>query len=66
MYSNRKLPLPYFFLIPTFSVTKLKSIIIKTFKKLQEIDYKIIALVTDMGGNFMLTAKALEITEDKS
>lgn len=64
MCNNWKLPLAYFFLNSTFSATKLKSIIIETIKKLQEIDYKVIALVTDMGENFMLTAKALGITED--
>lgn len=64
MCNNWKQPLAYFFLNSTFLANKLKPIIIQTIEKLQEIDYKVIAFVTDMGGNFMITAKALGVTEN--
>lgn len=63
MCNNWKQPLAYFLLHSTFPATKLTSVIIQSIKKLQEIDCKIIAFVTDMGGNFMQMAKALGVTE---
>jgi hypothetical protein len=64
MCNNWKQPLAYFFLHSTFPAIKLKPIIIKTIEKLQNINYKIIAFVIDMGGNFIVTANALGVTEN--
>ncbi|XP_077282118.1 uncharacterized protein LOC143908359 isoform X1 [Temnothorax americanus] len=62
--NNWKQPLAYFFLHSSFSARKLTTIIPQAITKLQNAGFIVVAFVSDMGGNFKLTAKYLGVTEN--
>ncbi|EZA62951.1 THAP domain-containing protein, partial [Ooceraea biroi] len=63
MCRSWKQPLGYYFLHSTFPADQLKLIITEAISKLQGIGLKVVALITDMGSNFIQTAKLLKVTE---
>lgn len=62
MCKSWKQPVGYYFLHSTFPADQLKNVITEAINKLQRIGLKVIALVTDMGSNFTLMAKLLNVT----
>ncbi|KAJ3641856.1 hypothetical protein Zmor_028327 [Zophobas morio] len=63
--SNWKQPLGYVFTSTTYSVVKTKDLLEKFIIALDSVDLNTIALVTDMGSNFMELSKLLGVTKEK-
>jgi len=56
--------LAYFFLNSTFPARKLTTVKPQAVAKLQNAGFKVLAFVSDMGGNFKQTAEYLGATEN--